>query len=142
MDLCRQGGSIDGSGRALQRAGEEDREAGLCLMLPALLGKDTRSILTAISIHGRCLLPCLLQGDVAGAPPWHSPLALRNVGALVEVAHLGRRWLGSSQLLLSCFQLMSAGAVSHAEQLFSSVQFSAGEEHPGEGRGCPCFLVL
>ena len=129
------------TGRALQRA-DEDREAGLCLTLPARMGRDMKSILTAISIRGRCLLPCLLQGDAAGARPWHCPLVLRNVGALVEVARVGKRWLGSNQLLLRCLQLMSAGAVSHAEQLFASVQVSAGEEHPGEERGCPCFLVL
>lgn len=39
------------TGRASQRA-DEDREAGLCLTLPARMGKDTRSILMAISVHG------------------------------------------------------------------------------------------
>lgn len=60
-------------------------------MLPACMGKDMRSILTVIPTHGRCLLPCLLEGNVVGAHPWHSLLVLRNVGDLVEVALLGRR---------------------------------------------------
>jgi len=112
-------------------------EKQLCLTLRVCVGQDTRrSILAAIAgASGRSPTSALLAG--AG-----------EQGALAEVAHLGRRCLGSRRVLRWCLQLMTAGAASRVAQLFGSVQFLADlsgrdEEHRGEGKGvhASCFSV-
>lgn len=110
------------TGRALQRA-NEDREAGLCLTLPADRRKDMRSILTAISIHGS-VFPASAQergGCGGGGTSGEEMAGLEAAASEVSPAD-GRRGSlthGTALWLHTVFRSLLPGALSSFGVLLS-----------------------